>query len=35
MVEWVVRPEYSCSLGKIKMVEPLNDWKLDNLTGFG
>jgi hypothetical protein len=27
-----VRPENSCCLGKIVMMESVNDWKLDNLA---
>ena len=31
----VVRPEYSCGLREIVMMESLNDWKLGNLVQFG
>ena len=31
----IVRPEKSCSLGKIIVMESLNDRKFDNLARFG
>ena len=30
-----VRPEYSCSLREIVMMESLNDWEFDKVVQFG
>jgi hypothetical protein len=34
-MEVVVRPEYSCSLREIVMMQSLNGWKFGNLVQFG